>query len=362
MTTWDDALLDTQREHSDTEADLLIAYIMENQLHAQLGLLMKLEGNEEPIPADLDPKIVAFLEQVQELPDWADQSKIELAESFFKEYQIYVYSALPFASLPYCYAAADGARVLAGSNRIQDNTGKRLSETGQYIMDVSEPGAFGEKGKAFKSIAKVRLIHAAVRYRLLKNGTWDKNWGLPVNMEDMAGTNLAFSLVTLRAMERMGAKVDMKIRDAFIHKWNIISNMQGLDKALLATNYEEALLLEKRIVRRLFRPSPEGKALTQSLIKFIHEVERPLAPDYGAHMIRHLLGNQIGDLLGLPELSLLNWPSLMSSLNGITAGLGWSPKEDDMLIPLHLALIKRGKVENERMDYPLEDLLNPKKK
>lgn len=362
MKTWDDALLDTQRKHSDAEADMLIKYIIENELHHQLGMLMKLEGNDESVPEDLDPKITAFLERVEQLPDWADTKKIEIAESFFKEYQIYVYSALLFASLPYCYAAADGARVLAGSNRIQENTGKRLSETGQYIMDVSEPGAFSKKGKAFKSIAKVRLIHAAVRYRLLQKGDWDLNWGLPVNMEDMAGTNLAFSLVTLRAMERMGTQVDMKIRDAFIHKWNVISHQQGLEKALLADTYQQALLLEKRIVRRLFRPSTEGKALTASLLKFIQEVERPHAPDYGAHMIRHLLGNQIGDLLGLPELSLLNWPSLMSSLNGITASLGWSPKENDMLIPLHLALIKRGKVENERMDYPLEDLLNTKKK
>jgi len=334
---------------------------MENQLHTQLGILMKLDQNSEALPDSLDPKIRAFVEMVHKLPDWADEKKLAKAESFFKEYQIYVYSALLFASLPYCYAAADGARVLAHSNRIQDNTGKRLSETGQYIMDVSEPGAFSAKGKAFNSIAKVRLIHAAVRYRLLQSGKWEKNWGMPVNMEDMAGTNLAFSLVTLRAMERMGAKVDKETRDAFIHKWNVVSNLQGLDKALLAHTYEEALLLEKRIIRRLFRPSEEGKALTASLLKFIHEVERPLAPDYGAHMIRYLLGNQVGDLLRLPELSLLNWPSLMSSLNGITAGMGWGPKEKEMFIPLHLALIKRGKVENQRMDYPLDEILNPQK-
>lgn len=356
---WSNALLDSKRLSSDERADALIQRIMSEGLHAQLGTLMQAEKNAEVLDTSLHPDILAFATDLHVLPAWADQKKIEKAEAFFKEYQIYVYSALLFASLPYCYAAADGARVLAMSNRMKDTTGKRLSETGQYIMDVSEPGAFLPEGKAFKSILKIRLIHAAVRYRLNKIGNWKSEWGLPINMEDMAGTNLAFSLITLRAMETMGAPLDKATRDAFIHKWNIISFLQGLDASLLPADYEEALLLEKRIQIRLFRPSEEGKNLTRSLTQFIEEVEKPMAHEFGANMIRHLLGNQVGDLLGLPEISLLNWPSLMSSINSVIAGMGWSPREKDMYIPLHLALIKRGKVQNERIEYPLQDLLKP---
>lgn len=362
MKTWSDSLLDPLRNVADEPADAIIRFIMKEGLQSQLNVLMQIEMNEEKLPGDLHPKILAFAASMKELPDWADIKKLETAETFFQKHQIYVYLALLFASLPYCYAAADGARVLAMSNRMQDNTGKRLGETGQFIMDVSEPGAFGAKGKAFKSILKVRLIHAAVRYRLLQNGHWKKDWGLPVNMEDMAGTNLAFSLITLRAIETMGAKVDKQVRDAFIHKWNIVSYLLGLDEALLPEDYDEALIFEKQIIRRLFRASDDGKTLTKSLLSFIQEVEKPIAPEYGAQMIRHLLGNQVGDLLGLPELSLLNWPSLLSSLNALISGMGWSPKENNMLVPLHLALIKRGKVQNERMEYPLHDLLIPKAK
>lgn len=359
MKTWSNTLLDSMRLMSDQKADALVELIMSEGLHTQLGILMQAEKNAGTLDDSLHPEILSFVEELHVLPPWADMEKIEKAEVFFKAYQIYVYSALLFASLPYCYAAADGARVLSMSNRMKDNTGKRLSETGQYIMDVSEPGAFSKKGKAFKSIIKIRLIHAAVRYRLNKSGEWKSEWGLPINMEDMAGTNLAFSMVTLRAMETMGAPLDQATRDAFIHKWNIISFLQGLDESLLPADYAEALLLEKRIQVRLFRPSEEGKKLTRSLTEFIEAIEKPVAREYGARMIRHLLGNQVGDLLGLPEISLLNWPALMSSLNGVIAGMGWSPKEKDMYIPLHLALIKRGKVQNERIEYPLQDLLNP---
>ncbi|MDX5320165.1 MAG: oxygenase MpaB family protein, partial [Bacteroidota bacterium] len=170
------------------------------------------------------------------------------------------------------------------------------------------------------------------------------------------------SLVALRAIEQMGIDINRKIKDAVIHKWNIIAYLGGLDERMLARDYQEALLLEKQIVRRLFRPSEEGKQLTQALVAFIHEIEQPIAADYGAHMIRHLLGNQIGDLLGLPELSLLNWPGLISPLNGLVAKMGWSPKEQDMPVPLHLALLKRGEVQNERIHYPLQEILEKKPK
>lgn len=354
---WD---LDKLRNQTDTAADELIAWVMENGEHAQMSMLMALESNDEEIPKEIDPKLKSFILHCSELPSWADQKLIDQAEDFFQEYQVYVYTALLFASLPYCYAAADGARVLFSSKRIQETTGKRLSETGQFIMDVSEKGAFSAKGKAFKSIAKVRLIHAAVRYNLLKKGDWKESWGKPTNMEDMAGTNLAFSVVTLRAIERMGVEIPLSIRDAVMHKWNCIAYLLGLDEALLPPNYTQALLLEKQIVRRQFRKSEEGVALTKSLLNFIHSIEKPLAPDYGSHMIRFLLGNQSGDLLGLAENPLINWPSLMSSANAVIHSFGWSPKLDKMHIPLHLALIKRGEVQNERMNYPLDSILNPK--
>ncbi len=352
--------LNQMRQQSDTEADRIIEGLFESGDHRQMGLLMALETNSEALPDALHPELKDFIERCSRLPEWADLTKVRRAEQFFDQYQVYVYSALLFASLPYCYAAADGARVLSQSNRIEELTERRLSETGQFIQDVSEPGAFEAQGKAFRSIAKVRLIHAAVRFHLLKKGNWNTAWGLPTNMEDMAGTNLAFSVVTLRAVEKMGVELDMKDKDAVLHKWNLVSYLLGLNQALLAEDYKEALQLEKQIVKRLFRKSEEGQKLTRSLVEFIHSIEKPLAPNYGSHMMRYLLGNQVGDLLGLEEIPLFNWPSLMSSTNALVHKMGWSPKLNQMHIPLHLSLIKRGEIENKRIDYPLDSILKGK--
>ncbi|MDX5321891.1 MAG: DUF2236 domain-containing protein, partial [Bacteroidota bacterium] len=185
--SWTNTELDLMRKQGDLPGDTLLQTLLESGNTHQFASLMQLEMNQDELPQDLDPKLNTFAHSLHQLPEWADPKKIALAEDFFQTYQIYVYSALLFASLPYCYAAGDGAKVLYHSQRIQNQTGKRLSETGQYIMDFSEPGAFSPSGKAFKSILKVRFIHAAVRNRLLSEGNWNASWGVPVNMEDMAG-------------------------------------------------------------------------------------------------------------------------------------------------------------------------------
>src|SRR5690606_5945752 len=104
---WTDNFLNEQRTKSDELADALIRDLTSRQKLDQLGILMRLESNADPIPEALDPALLIFLETCSALPSWADEAKIRRAESFFEEYQVYVYMALLFASLPYCYAAAD---------------------------------------------------------------------------------------------------------------------------------------------------------------------------------------------------------------------------------------------------------------
>ena len=100
---------------------------------------------------------------------------------------------LGFLSLPYCYAAANGAEVLVRSERIVNEPEKRLSETAQFVFDVMAKDAFEPHGQGLSTILKIRLMHAAVRWYIEQSDNWNKKLlGVPVNQEDMAGTNLSF--------------------------------------------------------------------------------------------------------------------------------------------------------------------------
>jgi hypothetical protein len=84
---------------------------------------------------------------------------------------------------------------------------KRLEETGNFVFGVLNPKQWksSEAGIpiAMLRILKVRLMHASIRFFTLYHQTWDtKALGLPVNQEDMAGTNLAFSYIVIVGMRK----------------------------------------------------------------------------------------------------------------------------------------------------------------
>ncbi|MEM1136557.1 MAG: oxygenase MpaB family protein, partial [Bacteroidota bacterium] len=188
MGKYSDNFLAEKRLKGDLLADEAITSLFTNANAASFSELLKNDWkNNDPLPKQLPKKLNTFFQKTQILPAWADNKKMKKATKFFANYSGDVMGLLGSLALPYCYAAADGAKVLYFSERIKKDTTKRLAETGQFVIDVLSPDAFEPEGKAIRSIQKVRLIHAAIRYHILKSGKWNKAWGYPINQEDMAG-------------------------------------------------------------------------------------------------------------------------------------------------------------------------------
>jgi hypothetical protein len=169
------------------------------------------------------------------------------------------------------------------------------------------PGAFDFGGKGFASILKVRLIHAAARYYVQKDGKWDMAWGMPVNQEDMAGTNLAFSLIVIRGLRKLGYVVEPEEQEGFLHLWNVIGSLLGITAELLTADIHSVRELESAIRTRQFSASEQGQALMASLIVLFSEAAKGAGqnPRDVLGLIRHLLGEEITDILAInaPELT-----------------------------------------------------------
>ncbi|MFT5617555.1 MAG: hypothetical protein ACI85I_000778 [Arenicella sp.] len=340
------------RQVGDDLADKLIAQIYaDKENSSKIRQLMSVSmRNDEPIPADLPDYVHEYFRESAKLPNWANLKQMERGAKFFEANAQEVMALLGYYSLPYCYAAANGAKVLWMSERIQKDTLKRLTETGQFVFDVSEVSAFNSEGFAIRSIQKVRLIHAAIRYHVQKTGSWDSEVnGLPVNQEDMAGTNLAFSLITLRGMRKIGKRISAIDSEAFLHLWNVISYMLGVDEQLVPKSGNEAYLLEKAIAERNIRPSEEGKLLTQSLLNgFSADPPVPFPKGYHESFMRFLMGNEVADILEIPDS---NWTSKLVTFqkyfNNIFSVFQSNYRESRAK---SLALIKKNTVERQEVD------------
>jgi hypothetical protein len=246
-----------------------------------------------------------FIDRAKDLPVWAQPRLMKAGAVFFARHAEIIMSLLGLLSLPYCYTAANGAMVLYLSELIRKQTTKRLYDTAVFVWEVMGPDAFNKDGDAYEAILKVRIMHAAVRYYTLHSGKWDDSWGLPINQEDMAGTNLSFSLIVIRGLRMMGYSVNQDDQAAFMHIWAVVGYLTGLNEDLIPQNSKMAQQLDAAIKRRQFCVSVHGRELTRSLTDHILSVNKSKANDNDIlGLMRYLLGIEIADML------LINAPEL----------------------------------------------------
>lgn len=265
---------------TDPECEAIIGDIAAGQDFSALRDLFKqLNTNGETSASNALPdSVINYFNTNNQLPDWADQNKIKIAQEVFAQNGPEIALILNYKALPLCYACKNGAKVLATTGRLisqGDDTSKmmrRLLETSQMVINVMTEGGLAPNGEGIITVKKVRLYHAAIRYFLLNAGkhsaVWDtETYGQPINQEEMAGTLMAFSALVINGLTQVGVELTNEQKDAYIHVWNIVGHFIGLDPKLYPESFEEGWELGISIIKRNLDESTNGKFLVDSLIQ-----------------------------------------------------------------------------------------------
>ncbi|HEY0093663.1 MAG TPA: oxygenase MpaB family protein, partial [Archangium sp.] len=300
---WTNELLDSMREVCDPPADEAVRSLFAQGMVGSANELMKqLVAHESVTAEQLPVPLRGYFEQSAKLPSWADKELIREGQAVFSRCGSLSVVALVCASLPTCYAGAEGVQVLHLTARLQTDTKRRIVETAQMVVDVMSPGGLEPDGWGIKDAQKVRLMHAAVRHLIRQSGQWKPEWGQPINQEDMAGTLVTFSVVTIRALAKLGYTLSAREAQAYYHAWRVVGYIMGVDERLLPEDLDEGERLADSIFQRVFRPSPEGQMMTRALIELIeHIIPGNLFDGIGSTLIRHLVGDETAELLAVPK-------------------------------------------------------------
>lgn len=293
--------LQKQRYVGDPEADNLVTHLFENRLEKELYQVLGTPAEHLHSLSDANKELHSFIHSKKDTPDWYDAEKIALGQRFYRKYASEIMMLLGAMSLPYCYAASPGNKAIYLTEKMRNKPGKRLLETAQYVIQLMEPGSFETDGIAHPYINKTRLVHAMVRYMLLKKSDWNMDWGLPINQEDMAGTNLAFSFTIINGLEKQQFPLTQEQSDAFLHIWRYIGYQMDIQEELLADNMQDAAALEFEIRKRHFKASMEGQQLMQDLLEHYREEFPWPAGQLVENQIRYFLGSEISDMLKLEK-------------------------------------------------------------
>lgn len=294
----DNTYLDQKRREGDPEADLIIKEVIDRDLTRQFYSYLPL-SKEETKKDDCLALVQEFLLRPAQFPPWHDEARLQNGQRFFQKYALDVMGLLGAMSLPYCYAATPGNKAIYITEKMRKAPGKRLLDTAHFIIEVMKDDAFTTEGNGAFEVQKTRLIHALVRHYILYKSPWDPLWGVPVNQEDMAGTNLAFSYIILMGMRQSDFVLSHEDENDFLYAWRFIGYQLRIDEELLPGNMAEAKVLEESIRSRHFRKSEEGPLLTSELINHYKESFPKIASYFVESQIRYFIGPEVSELLGL---------------------------------------------------------------
>jgi hypothetical protein len=299
---WTDDRLDTLRTVGDPAADTAAAALFQRgDFRSANAMLAELRRNDQALPTGLPPALQDFLASTAPLPAWADPALIAAGEALFQRLGPTAVTVLFCGSLPECYAAENGAHVLAFTQRLLRDPERRIVETAQFVIDVMSPGGLGPAGGGVRTTQKVRLMHAAIRHMVSQDPAWNRAWGTPINQEDLAGTLQTFSTVVLDGCKKLGAPLRADEERAYLHAWRVVGWLLGIREELLPAEPADARALFAKICVRQQRPSEVGRELTATLVKFLeHMTPGTMFDGFPEQLIHHLTGDRVATLLGVP--------------------------------------------------------------
>jgi hypothetical protein len=303
---WTDEFLDSARHRGDPLADEAIAAIFAEGNAQAVNQIMRVMVENDDLPQEgLPEPVLRYIQESCALPDWADKEKLLAGSRLFNRYGPEIVLMLFGASLPVLYAAHPGCEVLIATSRLTKNIHRRIIETGQFIIDVTDEKAWEEDGKGIRTTQKIRLMHAATRHFLSQAPNWKEHWReewlVPICQEDLMGTMLSFSVTIVDALEISNISINKDEREAFLHLWKVIGYILGVEEQLMPADYAEAVYLMKRWSARNHKDTPAGRELMGVMVKFWYDnVPLKIFDGLTSGHCRIWIGDKLSDQLGVP--------------------------------------------------------------
>ncbi len=292
------------------------------------------------------PAFISMQAQFSSQPDWFDPKLAQIGAIAYRRYPLMLIWLLRNVALMAGYSIPALSLPLIQTGALMHDALPRLMRTYAYILAVSEhpqldPSAHHSHNNNRKPIDQVlaigsegwrqsinvRQIHTLVRQNLLKgkgnaatgvipnaeqhhnpDGTWNTAyWGIPINQTDMIATHLQFSLLIMRGLQLLGARISTEEAEGILHLWNLASYWMGVDLDRLPK--DEAACWEwlytylsiQQLDFKMGRP----------LAKALHDLPRQLMGEdnrrgrfvemVNASVTRTIVGDDVGDGLQLPK-------------------------------------------------------------
>jgi len=241
----DPAWLDTLRQLGDPIGDDCARALKATGVSqaAIRRTISQMKANDRHLPADAPKPLQDFFDQTYkfcgncgapELPSWVDRDRVIRGQKAFMLHSFESVLVMLFKSLPEGYAAPSMAKILNMSGDLKALPFHRLMGTLQLLVDVSSPYSFERMGLGAISGQEMRLLHAGVRTNVAPavlgpegHAAFVKQYGVPINQEDMAGTIIGFSLLVVEGLATLGLALKPQEAEDYYYVWRVYAHLMG---------------------------------------------------------------------------------------------------------------------------------------
>ncbi|KAI9665967.1 MAG: hypothetical protein M1821_003902 [Bathelium mastoideum] len=266
--------------------------------------------------ASADPKLNELWTEVNTIPEWMDWNQIARGQDVFYRYGGAAFTGLAYQSLLGGMGAARVVETLARTGGFSPKVARRrLFETTQHILQCTRSlASIQPGGEGFASSIRVRLLHAAVRQRILRLAAQRpdyysvEKWGVPINDLDSIATIGTFSATLIwLSFPRQGLVLrEQEIID-YIALWRYIGYLVGCPTEHFETPQKAKASMETLLMYEI-EPTETSKILANNIIRSLENQPPAYASsDMLVANARWLNGNELSDRLGLPRTSLYYW-------------------------------------------------------
>ena len=177
----------------DVVADAYAALIPTHGFRQLIGMLTKACDEGLDSVADAPPELVAFIKDMERIPDWLDMKLVEEGARVDRNAAAnlgpFIIRGAFIATFMNKYAALPMA--ITGTLSRQ-TAARRVKDTATFFTTSLLPGALERHGPGFKAAAMVRLMHSMVRANVLRRpNDWDMGvYGIPIPQVDQMPAGL----------------------------------------------------------------------------------------------------------------------------------------------------------------------------
>ncbi|KIW24979.1 uncharacterized protein PV07_10655 [Cladophialophora immunda] len=262
------------------------------------------------------PKLQELWDEVTTVPSWVDWAQICRGQDVFYRYGAATLTGLAYQSLLGGMGANRVVEVLARTGGFSVKVARhRLFETTQHILECTrslesiQPG-----GAGFASSVRVRLLHAAVRQRIMQLSKTRpsyysvEKYGIPINDLDCIATIGTFSATIIYlSLPRQGIFLRRQETEDYIALWRLIAHYVGTPTDYFETPERAKCMMESLLLNEI-NPSNTSQVLANNIVRCLENQPPTFASRSFLEVnARWLNGNELADALGLGRPGAWYW-------------------------------------------------------